>query len=52
MRAGEIKRLLVFATGLRCPAVVGEEVYMADDLLVAHPLAGGVDHVDKSGISQ
>ena len=49
VRAGEVNGLSAVAAGLGGLTEVGVEVRVADDLVVAHPLASGVDDVDELG---
>ena len=47
VRAGEVNGLSAVAAGLGSLTEVGVEVRVSDDLVVAHPLARGVDDVDE-----
>ena len=50
MGAWEVYGLSAVTAGLGSLAQVGVEVSVADELVVAHPLASRVDNVDKQGI--
>ena len=49
MGAGEVCGLFAITAGLGSLSEVGEEVCVADDFVVANPLASRVDHVHKLG---
>ncbi len=51
MGADEVVGLPVLAPRLRRASAVGEEVHVAHAVVVAHPLAGGVDDLHEESVA-